>query len=267
LLVPGVSYLFTDDQRGRIKAAEDLLDAGTIQILERVGVPAGWRCLEVGAGGGSIARWLAERVAPTGRVVATDINTRDLDVGRHVELEVRQHDIVNDALEESSFDLVHARLVLEHLPQREQVFLKLASALRPGGWLVIEDTDYVSGVPISEHGAREHERTQSVRLQEFAAAGVDHTLGRQLPARLRALGLEDVANEGRVWVMEGGSPGAHWFRLSLDHLRTRLVGVGKLTDDEVDRMLALFEDPHWSAFSPIIMSAWGRRSGLSVHAE
>jgi hypothetical protein len=67
--------------------------------------------------------------------------------------------------------------------------------------------------------------------------------------------------------MEGGSPGAPWFRLSLDHLRARLVGVGKLTDDEVDRMLALFEDPHWSAFSPIIMAAWGRRPRLSVHGE
>jgi SAM-dependent methyltransferase len=254
-----MTYLFADDQRARLKAAEDLLDAGTIQILERVRVAAGWRCLEVGAGGGSIARWLAARVAPTGRVVATDINPRDLDAGEHAELEVRQHDIVNDDLEQSSFELVHARLVLEHLPQRDQVFVKLVSALRPGGWLVVEDTDYISGVPISELGAREHERTQSVRLQAFAAAGVDHTLGRQLPARLRALGLEDVGNEGRVWVMEGGSPGARWFRLSLDHLRTRLVGDGKLTDEEVDRMLVLFEDPRWSAYSPIIMSAWGRR--------
>jgi hypothetical protein len=48
--------------------------------------------------------------------------------------------------------------------------------------------------------------------------------------------------------------------LSLDHLRTRLVGVGMLTDDEVDRMLELFEDPNWAAMSPIIMAAWGRRS-------
>ena len=60
--------------------------------------------------------------------------------------------------------------------------------------------------------------------------------------------------------MQGGSPGARWFRLSLDHLRPRLVGVGMLTDDEVDRMLELFEDPNWAAMSPIIMAAWGRRS-------
>jgi hypothetical protein len=124
----------------------------------------------------------------------------------------------------------------------------------------VEDVDYVSGVPIGEHGAREHEHTQSVRLQAFSAARVDHTFGRHLPAGLRALGLTAVGNEGRVWVMEGGSPGARWFQLSLAHLRTRLVGVGMLSDDEVDRMLQLFDDPNWSAFSPIIMAAWGRRS-------
>jgi SAM-dependent methyltransferase len=256
---PAMAYLFVNDQQSRLRAAEELLDEGTIRILERVGVAAGWRCLEVGAGGGSIARWLAERVTPSGQVVATDINTRDLDVGDHIGLDVRQHDIVKDTLEESVFDLIHARLLLEHLRERDEVLQKLVHALRPGGWLVIEDTDYISGVPISDLGASLHEHTQAVRLQAFASAGVEHTLGRQLPARLRALGLGDIDNEGRVWVMEGGSPGARWFRLSLDHLRTRLVGAGKLTDDEVDRMLALFEDPNWAAMSPIIMAAWGRR--------
>jgi SAM-dependent methyltransferase len=188
---------------------------------------------------------LAERVAPLGHVVATDINTRDLKTSGHATLEVRQHDIVADPIEEAAFDLVHARLVLEHLRERDQVLDKLARALRPGGWLVVEDVDYVSAIPISDAGAREHQHTQSVRLQAFSASGVDHSLGRHLPARLR--------------IMEGGSPGARWFRLSLAHLRSRLVGPGMLTDAEVDRMLELFDDPNWSAFSPIIMAAWARR--------
>ncbi len=254
-----MSYLFLDDQRARLQAAEDLLDEGTIRVLERVGTRPGWRCLEVGAGGGSVARWLAEHVRPHGHVVATDINLRDLNTDGIAGLEVRQHDIVKDSLEEASFDLIHARLVLEHLPERGTVLEKLARALHPGGWLVVEDVDYVSAMPISELGAQEHEHTQSVRLQAFSVSGVDHTLGRRLPAQLRALGLRDVGNEGRVWVMEGGSPGARWFRLSLAHLRPRLVGPGMLSDQEIDRMLELFEDPDWSAFSPVIMAVWGRR--------
>jgi SAM-dependent methyltransferase len=254
-----MNYLFVDDQRARLKAAEDLMDEGSIRVLDRLRPAPGWHCLEVGAGGGSIARWLAERVAPGGHVVATDINTRDLNTNGLSGLEVRQHDVVHDALDETAFDLIHARLVLEHLPQRDQVLQKLVRALRPGGWLVVEDVDYVSAIPISELGAREHEHTQSVRLQAFSASGVDHSLGRQLPARLRALGLKDVGNEGRVWVMEGGSPGARWFKISLAHLRPRLVAPGMLTDDEVDRMLELFDDPNWSAFSPVIVAAWGMK--------
>jgi SAM-dependent methyltransferase len=258
LSVP-MSYLFLDDQRARLQAAEDLLDDGTVRRLERLGTRPGWRCLEVGAGGGSIARWLAKHVHPDGHVVATDINLRDLDTHGAAGLEVREHDIVHDPIEQEAFDLIHARLVLEHLPERDGVLGKLARALRPGGWLMVEDVDYVSAIPISALGAREHEYTQSVRLQAFSASGVDHTLGRRLPAQLRALGLNDIGNEGRVWVMEGGSPGARWFRLSLAHLRPRLVGPGMLTDAEIDRMLELFEDPNWSAFSPVIMAAWGRR--------
>src|SRR6476646_7213532 len=123
-----MNYLFVDDPRARLQAAEDLLDDGTQRVLERLGVAPGWRCLEVGAGGGSIARWLAERVGPDGHVVATDISTRDLDTSGLGNLEVRQHDIVGDALETEAYDLVHARLLLEHLPARDVAFSKLAQS-------------------------------------------------------------------------------------------------------------------------------------------
>jgi trans-aconitate methyltransferase len=69
-------------------------------------------------------------------------------------IEIRRHDIVKEALEEHAFDLVHARLLLEHLPERNLVLPKLVRALRSGGWLLVESVDYVSAVPVSELGAR-----------------------------------------------------------------------------------------------------------------
>ncbi len=81
----------------------------------------------------------------------------------------------------------------------------------------------------------------------------------QSATSVRASIGNEVGNEGRVWVMEGGSPGAQWFRLSLAHVRPRLVGPGMLRDEEIDRMLELFESPEWSAFSPVVMAVWGRR--------
>jgi ubiquinone/menaquinone biosynthesis C-methylase UbiE len=104
----------------RLADLEASWDPGTIGLLEDIGVGPGWRCLEAGAGHGSIARWLARRVGPDGRVVATDIDTRFLEGIDEPSLEVRRHDLVNDALEEESFDLVHTRLLLEHLSERDQ---------------------------------------------------------------------------------------------------------------------------------------------------
>src|SRR5262245_29658994 len=132
-----MTYLFVDDPRARLKAVEEFLDEGTIRIFERLGISPDWKCLEVGAGAGSMALWLAEST----QVVATDFDTRHLDVHR-TNLAVREHNVVSDSLEESAFDLVHARLLLEHLRERELVLDKLTRALRPGGWLVVESVDY-----------------------------------------------------------------------------------------------------------------------------
>ncbi|MGH8922388.1 MAG: SAM-dependent methyltransferase, partial [Actinomycetes bacterium] len=62
--------------RHRLELLEQIYDAGTIRRLDSLGVGAGWRCLEVGAGGGSITRWLCDRVGPGGRVLAIDLDTR-----------------------------------------------------------------------------------------------------------------------------------------------------------------------------------------------
>lgn len=262
---PNQSYVFDNAwQRGsaRLDAVEAFLDPGTIHLLDRIGIGPGMRCLELGAGGGSIANDLSRRVGPTGHVVATDLDTRHLAArvaAAHVaNVEVRQHDIVKEPLGETEFDLIHARLVLEHIPERDQVLTKLVRALKPNGWLLVESVDYVSAVPVSELGAKEHAHTQSTRLREFEGAGIKFDLGRHLPRLLRAAGLRDVDNEGRVTVMEGGSACALWFQLSMEQLRPRLVGPGKLTDAEVDRMLELFADPEWAALSPIILGCWGR---------
>src|SRR6185312_9800368 len=108
-----------------------------------------------------------------------------------------RHDVVSDDLEAGHFDLVHVRLVLEHLPERQRVLEKLVRALKPGGRLVAQSVDYAAAIPVSEYGAAEHARTQDVRLRTFAASGLDPYYGRHLPARLRDAGLVEVENEGR----------------------------------------------------------------------
>ena len=145
-----------------------------------------------------------------------------------------------------------------HPPSRHQALQRMTAALKSGGWILIEVLDYASAVPVSQFGAREHHHTQQVRLRLMGKAGLDAEYGR-LPAALQANGLVDVQSEGRVWVMQGGSPGVRRFRLSMEQLRGTLVGPGTLQQHEVDWMLALFEDPHSAALSLVVMAAWGRR--------
>ena len=91
-----------------------------------------------------------DRVGPSGHVVATDIDTRWL--APSLNLEVRHHhNVVDDPVDRSGYDVIHARLVLEHLPQRLTVLAKLVAALRPGGWLVVETTTYGRSRSLTRH--------------------------------------------------------------------------------------------------------------------
>lgn len=143
---PSQGYLLDNAAQqtgGRFSGLDAGLDENTQAHLSALGIAAGWRCLEVGAGSGSIARWMAERVGAHGYVLATDIDTRWIQGNGLSQLEVQRHDVIADPLAQGEFDLVHARLVLSWLPTRDAVVSRLVAALRPGGWLVVEDFDSV----------------------------------------------------------------------------------------------------------------------------
>lgn len=124
--------------RQQLHNLEVLFDRATTNFIEDLGVWPGARCLDVGSGGGSIARWLAGRVGLGGEVVAVDIDTEQLDVPSRIE--VHRHDISDGLPTNGTFDFIHARFVLMHLAERERVLRTLVDALAPGGWLVLGET-------------------------------------------------------------------------------------------------------------------------------
>src|SRR5690242_10548404 len=131
-------------ERLRLAGLEAALDPGTRDLLTRLGIGPGWRCIEVGAGTGSIAAWLSESVAPDGEVVATDLDVDFLEgEAARPRLTVLKHDITSQDLP-SGFDLVHARYLVEWLPNKRRVLARMAAALRPGGVLLVEDPDFVT---------------------------------------------------------------------------------------------------------------------------
>ena len=252
----------------RFAALSELFDAGTIDHIEQRGITSGWHCLELGGGGGSIAAWLSERVGPTGRVVVTDINTRFLDPLQRPNLEVRRHNIVTDPLPEGAFDLIHARLVLMHLPERGAVLARLIKALKPGGWLLDEEFDVLSMPTDAAINRREtflHSLSALNRVLE--ERGVELRFGRFLYGRLRALGLAEAGAQGRLWAGGGGSVVAKLVRSNFCQLRELMIERGYLTAEELEDDLRNLDDPDSLVLTPVMWSAWGRRPETDRIAE
>ena len=250
----------------RFASLESCWDPVTIAHLERIGVASGWSCLEVGGGGGSIAAWLGERVGPTGSVTVTDIDPRWL--GRTVapNVEVLRHDIVNDELDADRFDLVHARLVLVHLPERDRVLEKMIGALKHGGWLLIDDFDctWLPFVPdcFEVGDERLFLKAAAAFHRVLEEGGVHISHGRRFYPWLRSKGLINVEVEGHMQVSPGGSAGAMLWRANIEQLRPKLVGRGLLTALEIERLGQLVDDPTFSVNSYLLVSGWGQRRSV-----
>lgn len=246
-----------DRERERLAAMHRTYGAGTVRALEACGVGPGWRCLDVGAGTGVVAEWLADRVGPDGTVVATDVDTRWLDALRLANVETRRHDLVAEPLD-GPYDLVHARLLVEHLPERQAVIEKLAGALAPGGWLVVEDLDWTTAV--SDQPWPEYDAVLAAVQGAMRAGGYDGRYGRALPRAFDVAGLVDVMTS---FGGEGDRAiGRAAWRLLVEPFREALVAAGLVGDDVVDAFLARLDGADdWVLFPPLMVTVRGRRAG------
>ena len=243
----------------RLEAHRDMWDTFTMRKLADTGVTAGWRCLEIGAGTGSVAAWLLDRVGPDGQVVATDIETRWLEPMATANLVVRHHNVSADPLEQDGFDLIHARLVLEHLPRPEAVAAKLVAALRPGGWLVVEDYD-VRTMAFTEPRHDAWSACATAVPDVMRRAGSDPLYGARLLDLFDATELVDVAVEGYLRLLPIPDL-APVFRPALEGLREPLVRSGAVTGSQLDAAIAAFDDRARPTlgYTPILVAASGRR--------
>jgi SAM-dependent methyltransferase len=249
------------DAGGRFDALSALFDPGTARVFDGIGVGAGARCWEVGAGGPAVPRLLADRAGPTGHVLATDLDTGWMGADLPAIVEVRRHDVAQDDPPEGGFDLVHARLVLVHVAQRDEALRRMVAALRPGGWLVVEDFD-VAMQPLAcpdPQGADEH-RANRIRAGFVALLdqrGVDPEYGRTLPRRLRDAGLADVTAD--AWFPVALPAAAALEAANIRQVGEGLVAQGLATAAEIEAHLAALGSGALTPASPPMVSARGRR--------
>jgi Methyltransferase domain len=259
----------------------ELFNPTTFRHLDALGLSAGWRCWEVGAGGPTVPAWLARRVGPAGHVLATDIDVAALEqaaprvagpdgaagsggaieAGGAGELgfAVRRHDVTTEPAPGGGFDLVHARLVLMHLADRDAALTAMTAALRSGGWLLAEDAD-LSLQPLAcpdEAGPAER-LANKVRRASVGLRPDNLAFGRTLPRLLRGRGLAEVGAD--AYFPLAGPAAAQLQQTMIGRQRERLIAAGQVTDAEIDQHLADIADGRLDLATFTVVSAWGRKA-------
>jgi ubiquinone/menaquinone biosynthesis C-methylase UbiE len=247
-----MEYVFQNTQDKseweRLRSIEAIFDPATRRRLLAAGVKPGARCLEVGAGAGSVMGWLAEQVGPSGRITAVDINTRYLDTAP-ANVEVVKGDVRTLNFEPNSFDLIHARYVLVHIPGSPLVLDLLWKALKPGGALVIEEPDFSAYRGLSGADLSSFNNVHQGILHMFTAKGVDPALGTRLPMLFQGLGAKNMVVENDSPLSCGGSGVAMMMNMSATQLKDHYLATGKVTAMDLEGYGRFTQNPQaWAIY-------------------
>jgi hypothetical protein len=139
----------------------------------------------------------------------------------------------------------------------------LTAALRPGGWLVVEEGDFGSfaSVDPSQPGAADFDRVTRA-IWDFLSEHdlMDSRCGRKLAGLFERAGLEEIDHEGQVRADRGGSPLARFWQLTIDVPGGELLTeAGVVTREEVEGVLELLGDPSFEFVGTTLYAAWGRK--------
>nr|WP_129355775.1 methyltransferase domain-containing protein [Sorangium cellulosum] len=240
-------YTFTGVERARelerLRRIEEIADPGSRLLLKASGMGPGWSCLEVGAGAGSIAAWMAERVGPEGEVVAVDLDVGFLAASHLPGVQIVEGDIRQLNLHAARFDVVHARYVLVHNAEHEALLDAMLAALKPGGRLVLEEPDFTAAKGASGAEREAFDRVNQAIVAMFEAGGKDPGLGLRLPAIVtsRGLAIERVENDAPL--CQGGHPQAEVMRLSALQLRDPYLATGRISEVDLAGYARFAADP------------------------
>lgn len=245
-------------ETARLHALTETFDPGTHRRIEALGLTADWSCLDVGTGTGTVARWLAER-CPHGRVIATDLDTSLVRGPVPPNLTVLRHDVTAEDFPDDSFELIYARMVLMHLPQRQRIIERMYRWLRPGGVLLLEELVHFPrhGLPEESPFRRAVDGWWAMLTASF---GMDADWGSRAAQALCRAGYVDVRAEADLPVVHAGTPMADFSRLTLEMIAPRLVASGFLDAEELHRGLEEIDDQSHFSFPMALIATSGRRS-------
>lgn len=240
------------DEGNRLRLLETIADPRSIRLLTDLEVAEGWQCAELGAGAGSMAGWLADRVGSRGSVMTVD---RDVTLLKHLDKHSNVN-IVESSIEElhlipASLDLIHTRNVLMHIDSADEIIAGLVKALRPGGVLLIEEADYF---PLAGMTSRAVFEVTSALVAKW-------TWARTIPNTISRLPVSDIAVSIDTSMLQGGSPEAAFWTYTLRSVKDRLTdpeiaeanGFPSVTQTTFDEAMALLADESfWTPLSAVV---------------
>jgi SAM-dependent methyltransferase len=242
----------------RLDLMSKILDPWTRGYLTDLGVAEGWHCLELGGGNGSITEWLAAKVGSSGSVTAIDINPVLLELVPTQNVTVQQMDLRTGELPSQSYDLVTCRALLHQIAEyAQEVIERMAAAVCPGGWLLIQEPDFHLA-PTTEPEV--WARTWKGLIEWGQANGVDWLIGRRLPSMVADLGLGNPQAKTDVQNIRGRDRGARYFQLFFAEVRDRVIGAGQLDAATIDAASALLDDPNYWTQCWMMTAVWLRKS-------
>jgi SAM-dependent methyltransferase len=252
-----------DEGKQRLNQLAEILRPTTLQLLEDAGLRPGHRCVDLGSGGGDVTFDMARVVGREGSVTGVDSDERIIELARedakragHANVEFRVADA--GAFRDGRFDLVYARLLLSHSAQPEQMLAQMRQLAKPGGRVVIEDTDLSGQYCYPDNPA--FTRFRDLYSAVVRAGGGDPDIGRRLPVLATTASLRDIRWHVFQPVHISG-PSKRISEATLERIRPALVSRGLATDQEIDALLAdmasFVRAPSTLVALPRIVQVWG----------
>lgn len=134
----------------------------------------------------------------------------------------------------------------------------MVAALRPGGWLLLEDVDFF---PLYASTSQLYIDFM-VALAGAVGAAVGHDgfwAARTLPALVAGQELVEFGGGGDVAILKGGTPMAEFWQLTGEQMRNKILSSGDLSAERFNAAMALLSEPMFWTFSNAVIAAWGRR--------
>lgn len=244
----------------RLRHLAKVRDPKTFSLISQLGLPPHSQCMVAGAGAGTVSAWLAENICHEGEVWSCDNDLRFHDPMPYNVLTL-QHDHATDDLPADSFSLIHARAVLQHIPERDIVLEKFVSALKPGGWLVVEEGHFeaFASQPLPEPYATMHKAVCLGATTPWR----DPNLGSKLLSQFGELGLQDLDISGDVWAMRPGESSGEWWFLALERAAPALIAAQIMDEQQCREAIAQARRPGSVMMSTLSLATLGRKPAES----